>query len=424
MNYCEWLKQLIDGERNKVGAGYKIYYSNKEFEEFESIEGKELFLVDEKKFEDLLFIDCEKKIIEFSKSEENKDVYAVVLEIDIEVGQIGISINTNEALENTIKQHYSNYSMDRILGLSGLKYNPGDFSYRFFEGFLSNESNEILNAYYCINNEHFISEISKPIAFKSDFFDHALLLIGINIVNRLKSTFQCLNKTSDLIAYPCINMDDEILLSLIKKTNSLETINKAFPEINGYKKHLDSILKLETSRQVEIWIRAYMDFMEEKETDITLRIKELNKTRFDVKDEIIKLSEYSVPKLVELICKLGRQPEIRFEWIIPVTERLKFMNNLSEAEKANYKRNTIEGELTIGFLFMIKDIGIITNPLLEKLEELLNFLYIINKDNGRCGLNLSVLARVLYSLRPDKYPEPKINSSTNMLENYVGFGLL
>lgn len=101
-------------------------------------------------------------------------------------------------------------------------------------------------------------------------------------------------------------MDDDILLSLIKKTNSLETINKSFPEINGYKKHLDSILKLETSRQVEIWIRAYMDFMEEKETDITLRIKELNKTRFDVKDEIIKLSEYSVPKLVELICKLGR----------------------------------------------------------------------------------------------------------------------
>lgn len=74
------------------------------------------------------------------------------------------------------------------------------------------------------------------------------------------------------------------------------------------------------------------------------------------------------------------------------------MNNLSEPEKANYKRNTIEGELTVSFLFMLKDIGIITNPLLEKLEELLNFLYIINKDSGRCGLNLSVLARVLYSL--------------------------
>lgn len=177
MDYSEWLKQLINGERNKVGDGYKIYYPSKELEEIESIEGKELFLVDEKKFEDLLFIDCEKKIIEFSKGEENKEVYAVVLEIDTEVGQIGISINTNEALENTIKQHYSNYSMDSILGLSGLKYNPGDFSYRFFEKFLSNESNEILNAYYCINNEHFISETSKPIAFKSDFFNHALLLI-------------------------------------------------------------------------------------------------------------------------------------------------------------------------------------------------------------------------------------------------------
>jgi len=422
MNYCEWLKQLINGERNNVGDGYKIYYSNKKFEELESIEGKELFLVDEKKFEDLLFIDCEKKIIEFSKGEENKDVYAVVLEIDTGVGQIGISINTNEALENTIKQHYPNYSMERILGLSGLKYNPGDFSYRFFEEFLSNESNEILNAYYCINNEHFISEISKSIAFKSDFFDHALLLIGINVVNRLKSTFKCLNKTSDFIAYPCINdIDTDTLLSLIKKTNSLETINKVFPEINDYKKYLDSVLKLEPNKQVEIWIRAYMDFMEGKETDITLRIKELNKTRLDVKDEIVKLGEYSVPKLVELICKLGREPESRFEWIIPVKERLKFMSNLSEQEKAKYKSNTIEGELTVDFLFMIKDIGIITNPLLEKLEELLKFLYIINKDNRRCGLNLSVLARVLYSLRPAKYPEPKINSSTNMLENYVEF---
>jgi len=42
-----------------------------------------------------LFIDCEKKIIEFSKSEENKDVYSVVMEVEIEVGQIGIYINTN-----------------------------------------------------------------------------------------------------------------------------------------------------------------------------------------------------------------------------------------------------------------------------------------------------------------------------------------
>lgn len=40
MDYSEWLKQLINGERNKVGDGYKIYYPSKELEEIESIEGK------------------------------------------------------------------------------------------------------------------------------------------------------------------------------------------------------------------------------------------------------------------------------------------------------------------------------------------------------------------------------------------------
>ncbi|MBU3092843.1 DUF4303 domain-containing protein [Clostridium sp. CF011] len=200
MEDCEWPQQLINGEITKDGEGYKVYSSNKTFEELDSIKGKEVFLVNEKEIEDLLFLDCERKIIEFSKEKGNRDVYVVVLEIDTEVGWIGISINTNEALEISVKED-SNYKQVQTLGLDGLRYNPADFSYRFFEEILSKESKEILDAYYCINNEHHILDISKAIAFKSDFFDNALLLIGINLVNRLKPVFQYLNKTLDFIAY-------------------------------------------------------------------------------------------------------------------------------------------------------------------------------------------------------------------------------
>lgn len=117
MEYSEWRRQLIEGVRGKYGEGYKIYYPDKTIEEVDCILEKNIYIVDEERLEEMLLEDCKKKIIEFSETEDNKDIYALVLEVDSDVGQIGISINSIAEYENRVAKTYSNYSQDKLNGI-------------------------------------------------------------------------------------------------------------------------------------------------------------------------------------------------------------------------------------------------------------------------------------------------------------------
>lgn len=230
MEYSEWRRQLIEGVRGKYGEGYKIYYPDKTIEEVDCILDEKIYIVDEKILEEMLFEDCKKKIIEFSSTEDNKDVYALVLEVDSDVGQIGISINSIVEYENRVAKTYSNYSQDELNGICGVKYNPGDFHYRFFDNLIYNfELKEILNAYYCISNEHPILDVTKPIAFKSNIFDNGLSLIGINILNRMQDVVRTLDCTLNFIAFVSLgDMDNKTIVSLMKRTVPLSTLITIF----------------------------------------------------------------------------------------------------------------------------------------------------------------------------------------------------
>lgn len=233
MEYSEWRRQLIEGVREKYGEGYKVYDINKRIHEVLSVNKREVYIVEENLFEDMLLEDCKSKIIEFSESEQNKDVYAIVIEVDTDVGQIGISINSISGFENSIAKKYLHYSKEELYSIWGVKYNPGDFSFRFFDNLICNpQLKEILDAYYCISNEHPIQKVSKTIAFRSSFFDNALALIGINIIKRLEATFKKLNVTYNFIAYVSLgDMDTETIIALMKKTISIDRLKKIFPEV-------------------------------------------------------------------------------------------------------------------------------------------------------------------------------------------------
>lgn len=230
MEYSEWRRQLIEGVRDKYGEGYKIYYPDKTIEEVDCILKESIYIVDEERFEELLLEDCKKKIIEFSMTGNNKDIYALVLEVDSDVGQIGISINSIAEYENRVAKIYSNYSQDELNGICGVKYNPGDFYYRFFDNLIYNsELKEILNAYYCISNEHPILDVTKPIAFKSNFFDNALALIGIKILNRMQDVVNTLDCTFNFIAFVSLgDMDNKTIVSLMKRTVPLNKLIAIF----------------------------------------------------------------------------------------------------------------------------------------------------------------------------------------------------
>lgn len=111
-----------------------------------------------------------------------------------------------------------------------VKYNPGDFHYRFFDNLIYNfELKEILNAYYCISNEHPILDVTKPIAFKNNIFDNGLSLIGINILNRMQDVVNTLDCTLNFIAFVSLgDMDNKTIVSLMKRTVPLNTLITIF----------------------------------------------------------------------------------------------------------------------------------------------------------------------------------------------------
>lgn len=142
----------------------------------------------------------------------------------------GINVKHREGYECGYKI-YSDYSQDKLNGVSGVKYNPGDFSYRLFDDLiLTPELKEILNAYYCINADHCILDVSKPIVFKNEFFDEMLVLIGINVLNGMQDVLlNTLDCSSDFISFVGLgDMDDKTIISLMKRATPLSKLIEIF----------------------------------------------------------------------------------------------------------------------------------------------------------------------------------------------------
>lgn len=352
-------------------------------------------------------------------SKDNRRIYAFVLDGDDDYGSIVFALNNETLLDERINNVYQNYSEYEIGGLSGLKYNPGDFCIRYTPDNFSNCLSHLLSEYYS-------SVVDADIKFSKEFAGYRNRFVStlVSVVNRLKTHFVELDITEYFIAYVTLHdKGNETILSLMKQTVSEDLINKNFPEIKGYNFYLQQVYKLAKEDQVNHWIKVYLDFMNDRISPDIQMLLSLKKSRFDAKAEIVKLGAVASNILVELVLEYGKYPEDRFEWIIPMKERLKLMRNWTEDDKKIYKSRTLEGELCVDFAIMIKDIAILDDHNIRNLHELLASLFNQNKSFRRNGLNIPVLARTLHTIDPITYPEAIIGSGDNKLMNYKEFGL-
>lgn len=424
MDYNDFLQMVIEGNWNSSQEGYIIYTPEKEIISIEELES-DILLADRQNVENLLFEDCCKVIEQFSKTQNNIDVYAVTLFIDTEGGANGISINTESEYTKRIKECYSDYSKEELSGIHDVKYNEGDFNYRYFnDDFVGSELKMIMDAYYCISAEHPIIDVSKKIGFSKSFFEGELIQIGIRVVKRLRETMSLLNKTVNFIAFVSLHeIDGENKIRLMKCTIDSNTFNQLFPEINHFENFKQLIANQGVEKQIDFWINTYMDFEFDLETDATKNIKSFKRDRYDVKNEIKGLDKLAVPKLVSLIEKYGVMNQINYKWTIPVSERIKFMRSIEEKDKDKYRAFTKESDITSHLLLIVMDIGNADDESVEKLHKLLEILFDNSKGEEIIGTNLSLVARTLRRIRPDKYPKAEIGPSNNHLINYIDFGL-
>lgn len=220
MDYNAFLKQVINGDWKSTQKGFIVYTPEKTIEYFEDISNeKDIFLADFKYVEDLFFEACSNVIEKFSRSENNKDVFVLALYVDTEGGYCGISINTESEYRKIIDKWYPDESEEELNSLYGVRYHDSAFPFTFFSELITPQLEEITNAYYCINTEHSILDVQRKIAFHKSFFEEHLILIGINVVNRLKNIFSLLDTTEDFFAYVTLHdVNAELSELLIKKT--------------------------------------------------------------------------------------------------------------------------------------------------------------------------------------------------------------
>lgn len=213
---------------------YSVYTTNKEIIKTNTI--NDIYLFNSDRFINLLYYEFKQILKDFNKKKES--AYALCVDITGEIGQIGVCINTLVEYEKTAKYYQIKWDYDKE-AIARLKYNSGDFSYRYFNCFKSEELNNIIRSYYCININHPIEDITQSIAFPNDFFERKIygdcgyqediVKLSINALVKLESDFDSILKEDDFIFYvwSCGSSEPENI-NLRKKTNSAELLEKIF----------------------------------------------------------------------------------------------------------------------------------------------------------------------------------------------------
>ncbi len=371
-----------------------------------------------KTYEVELFKSSCEVIDSFVNSELNKDVYAFAFDGDSEYCDVFITVNTESKYIENINKTYSNYPEERLNGIEGVRYNSGDFSIRFenLGSKISKLTQDFYDATINVNDDRYDNEIQGYIA--------TFELILVRVINKLAPSISKMDCTEDFISYISLHdFDYEKKLHYMRQSISEEKLNNVFPELLAYEKYLEQIQSLSVGEQFDHWISIYKSFLVEEESRNIRKMKSYRRNKFDVRDELVKLGSQVSSKLVDLICEYGRVQECLFCWIIPFKERLQLFKDLTAEERKKNNNTAIEAELTRDFLFMLKDIGYINENSEKKLFDLFDILYQENKLNKQWGLNITILARVLHSLKPNKYPKPDISDSGNEIMNIGSFNL-
>lgn len=175
-------------------GGYIIYRKDGTFE-YKGEILEDIFIIDKGMLEELLFEYCKEKVLEFSESSGNKDVYAFVLYMDTTYGGVIIYLNTHEALNEELNREECRDEEKEWMKYYGI----GDYKY-MIEDELPEPLNQIMTLYLRIYDGQGFPKFDHDVAVVNDIFDNNLINIGENVVNRLKP-FSSINKSKDFIGF-------------------------------------------------------------------------------------------------------------------------------------------------------------------------------------------------------------------------------
>lgn len=178
------------------------------------------------------------QIVSFSKTDSNKDIYAIAFDCDDEVGQVCLRYNNLENFEKQ-KKDWDEYSYMfepyGLNGLFGLKYSVGDFE--FIECEWSGELDSFFDSYYFYSVGDYYGE-GEPIDCicidgneltdddLADSYYEIWKRLILETINEIKDEVRnVLNVTDDFIMFMCMHdISNEDFKNWVEKTTDCEIV--------------------------------------------------------------------------------------------------------------------------------------------------------------------------------------------------------
>ncbi|RAP77299.1 hypothetical protein [Paenibacillus montanisoli] len=179
--------------------GYIIYKSDGSFQYKEDAAPSSCRVIDSNVLYHLILNYCQAKLDQFSKTTSNNQVYAYVLYVDPNYGDIMIYINTKEAW-NSYLERWQQDPKRKEWRREWQKYHGiGSFKYKIHEE-LPEPLNSYMELYLRIYDGQGKPRFNQDVAIKNEVFEGELVSIAERVINTLKP-FNMLNKSEDFVAY-------------------------------------------------------------------------------------------------------------------------------------------------------------------------------------------------------------------------------
>lgn len=156
--------------------------------------------MDTKQLQKEFYESIKKALLVFSKTEENKDVYALVFDCDSDVGMISLRYQNISRFEN-IKLEYADDDIP-LYGLHGLEYSVGEF------GFINYQKTDLVahftaSCYYHRIGDYFRED--EPIEEIKDNFEDIFWHMIEDTIRQLQTEVHALgiHTTNDIVMFYC-----------------------------------------------------------------------------------------------------------------------------------------------------------------------------------------------------------------------------
>ncbi|QTF07547.1 DUF4303 domain-containing protein [Brenneria izadpanahii] len=176
----------------------------------------------------------ERAALVFSSHAENREVYAFCLDLDIENGGCRVSWNTQDAFDATLaeyRQHENRHCALDIDGVSGIKYNSGDFSFHLDE--LDDDDDGLDQALGEIMDQLGPLYDEKGAEFYQQYYqsvvEKEIVSCAAGAIRQTQTALARFDQHADFIAFVTLHdADDDRLLSIMRQTVNGALLSKIF----------------------------------------------------------------------------------------------------------------------------------------------------------------------------------------------------